>query len=156
MSPPVKFDEEARRRYLEALRLGHGRHWSARHVGVSPRTVARYVAADRAFAEECGTAEEEAAEPVEAKLYEQATAGEPWAVKLWLERRLSARWGAPAQRVEVEHGGTVRHEVEAGPGLARVAALEAQLLERRAALEEAGVIDVESEEVWPENADTPA
>lgn len=135
MTTPVKFNEAAQEEYLTLIRAGHGRHWSARHVGIGPRTVQRLVKADREFAAAVALAEEEASEPVEAKLYEQAEAGEPWAVKMWLERRMQARWGAVPSVVKVE--GEVTHEV--GPGLARVAQLAAQLEERRAALEEAGV-----------------
>lgn len=145
----MKFDDPRQTEYLALVRAGHGRHWSARHVGVSPRTVQRLVAADREFAAAVALAEEEASEPVEAKLYEAAESGEPWAVKMWLERRMQARWGAVPSVVKVE--GEVTHEV--GPGLARVAQLAATLEERRAALVEAGVsearvvLDVESEEV---------
>lgn len=139
---PTKFGPEVRETYLALIRAGHGRLSACRAVGVHPDTMRRFARHSEEFKQAMIDAEEEAAEPVEAKLYEAALAGEPWAVKEWLTKRNRARWGDPAQRVEVEVSGTVA--VEAGPGLeavvGRVAAMQRALVERRAALMESGDI----------------
>jgi transposase-like protein len=146
---PYKFGPDVRLQYLALLRAGHGRINAARSLGISPDTVRRYARASEEFRESVAEAEEEAAEPVEAKLYEAALAGEPWAVTKWLAARMRARWGEETRKVEVQH------VLEAGPGMtaiaARVGALAAELEARRAALEEAGdVIDVTSHRVHRE------
>lgn len=138
-APPPRFDESRRDVYLRLLREGRGRHQAAREVGVDPGTVVRYRAADAAFDEEATRAEEEAAEPVQAKLYEAALDGQPWAVKLWLGRRAQGRaggasWAEESRSVDVRVSGEVEHRVELGPAAARVAELRARLEERQAAL----------------------
>lgn len=143
---PLKFGPEVRTEYLALLRAGHGRLWACRHLGIHPDTMRRFARASEDFRQQVADAEEEAAEPVEAKLYQAALEGEPWAVKEWLTKRSKARWGDESAKLEVTVSGTV--SVEAGPGLAgvigRVAAMQAQLEERRLALEEAGgVVDAE-------------
>ena len=90
---PYKFDEEARGKYLALLSAGHGRFSAARALGVHPDTVRRFSRASSEFRESVIEAEAEAAEPVEAKLYQAALDGEPWAVKEWLSKRSKARWG---------------------------------------------------------------
>jgi hypothetical protein len=103
----------------------------------------RYARASEDFRQAVADAEEEAAEPVEAKLYAAALNGEPWAVKEWLTKRMKARWGETARQVDINVSGTVA--LEAGPGLAAISALAAELEARRAALTEAGdVLDVDS------------
>lgn len=125
--------------YLRLLRTGVGRHSAAAQAGVDPGTVVRYRTADPGFDEAAVRAEEEAAEPVQAKLYEAALDGQPWAVKLWLGRRAQGRaggasWAEEARSVEVSVNGRVEHTVELGPAAARVAELRARLEERTAAL----------------------
>lgn len=145
---PNKFGPEVRERYLDLLRAGHGRLSACRAVGIHPDTMRRFSRHSEEFRAAVADAEEEAAEPVEAKLYEAATAGEPWAVKEWLSKRATARWGDPAHRVQVDVSGTVEHRLEVGPGTAagavaaaRVAALVAELEERRDALAAAGALE---------------
>lgn len=139
---PVRFTEERREAYLALLRQGMGRHESARAVGVDPATVVRYRTADPVYDVAVLRAEEEAAEPVSAKLYEAAKDGQPWAVKLWLSRRSQgkaggASWAEGPQVVEVAVSGSVEVVAELGPAAARVAELRARLEERRSALAEA-------------------
>lgn len=148
---PYKFGPDVRSRYLDLIRAGHGRNSAARAVGINIETMRRYARASEDFRQDLADAEEEAAEPVEAKLYAAALDGEPWAVKEWLTKRMRARWGETARQVDINVSGTVA--VEAGPGLAAISALAAELESRRAALEAAGdVIDVDS---W-EKGETPA
>lgn len=137
---PYKFGPDVRARYLDLLRAGHGRQSACRAIGINIETMRRYARASEEFRQQVADAEEEAAEPVEAKLYAAALNGEPWAVKEWLTKRMRARWGEEARKVDINVSGTV--ELEAGPALRDVAALAAALEERKALL--AGdVIDVE-------------
>lgn len=141
---PYKFGPEQRQRFLDLIRAGMGRQMACRSIGIHPETMRRYSRASQEFRDDLADAEEEAAEPVEAKLYEAAKNGEPWAVKEWLSKRMKARWG-DINRVDINVSGTV--EIEPGPGMtaiaARVAGLQAELAARRAALESAdGVIDL--------------
>lgn len=148
---PYKFGPDVRSRYLDLIRAGHGRNSAARAVGINIETMRRYARASEDFRQELADAEEEAAEPVEAKLYAAALDGEPWAVKEWLTKRMRARWGEVARQVDVNVSGQV--QLEAGPGLVAIEGLARELEQRRAALEAAGdVIDAES---W-EHEETPA
>jgi hypothetical protein len=139
---PTKFGPDVRVRFLDLVRAGHGRHTACRAVGVSPDTFRRFYRADEEFRQAVADAEEEACEPIEAKLYEAAKEGEPWAVKEWLTKRNRARWGETAHKIEVEVTGQV--ELTAGPPVARVAELARMLEERRQVLAEggAGVLDM--------------
>jgi hypothetical protein len=136
---PYKFGPEQRVRFLDLIRAGMGRQSACRAIDIHPETMRRYSRASQEFRDALADAEEEAAEPVEAKLYEAAKNGEPWAVKEWLSKRMKARWGETT-RVDVNVSGTV--EIEPGPGMtaiaARVGALQQELEARRAALVSAG------------------
>ena len=116
---PYKFGPEVRVRFLDLIRAGMGRHAACRAIGIHPDTMRRYSRASQEFRDALSDAEEEAAEPVEAKLYEAAKNGEPWAVKEWLTKRMKARWG-DVQRTEINVTGTV--EIEPGPGMTAIAA----------------------------------
>ncbi|MGH7744422.1 MAG: hypothetical protein ACREQ5_06310 [Candidatus Dormibacteria bacterium] len=130
--------------YLDLIRKGEGLSRAARRLNVDPRTMRDNRKMNPEFDEMVKMAEAEAAEPVEIKLYQAALDGEPWAVRMWLERRSSERWSAPAASVNVN--------VQAGlaPGTERLLALAAQLEARRAMLmpgppDGANVIDVEED-----------
>lgn len=109
--------------YLEHIRLGEGLTRSARKLGLDPKLFRDARKTNPEFDEMVRAAEAEAAEPVETALYLQALQGEPWAVKLWLERRSSERWGPPATTVKVEHG--------LAPQVGRLVELAQRLEERR-------------------------
>lgn len=153
---PLRFTEELRGKYLTLLSAGVGRRESARRVGMSPRQVAAHRQADEEFRADCEEAEASANEPVVHALYEAASRGEPWAVKLWLTNRDSGNW---RERVEVDQkvSGTVNLEA---PGIADVLAL-GQVLEARrlelgagnAEVSEPGVLDADSWEAEAPNAE---
>jgi len=109
--------------YLEWIRKGEGLSRAARLIGVSPASVREARKANLEFDEMVKAAEVEAAEPVEGKLYQAALQGEPWAVKLWLERRSSDRWSPAPQTVKVEHSLT--------PGTEQIVDLAQRLEARR-------------------------
>lgn len=154
---PYKFGPEVRQRYLDLLAAGHGRYSACAAIGIHPETMRRFARASQEFREAVELAEEMAAEPVEAKLYEAAKNGEPWAVKEWLTKRSKARWGETAKQVDINVSGTV--ELEGGPGVraiaGRVAALQAALEERQRVLEAAGGEDI-VDAVVLEDLDPPA
>lgn len=112
--------------YLEWIRKGEGLSRSARRLGLDPKLFRDARRANEEFDEAVRAAEHEAAEPVENKLYEAALQGEPWAVKLWLERRSPERWNAPPIAVNVQHG--------LAPGTEQILALSQRLEERSKAL----------------------
>lgn len=133
---PIKFTRELKDRYLLLLRQGHGRYESARLVGISSGTVLRHVKADGVFRAATAAAELEAIEPIERKLYESARDGEPWAVKMVLERRDPDRWKDTSRAtVQVQHSGTVAHVHLEGPPLSRIESLRQELEQRRHQLE---------------------
>lgn len=118
------------------LRQGHGRYESARLVGISSETVLRHRKGDGKFRAACEDAELQAIEPIEKKLYEAAEEGEPWAVKMVLERRDPERWRDTSKtQVSVLHSGTVAHLHLEGPPTSRIEQLEQQLAQRRRELE---------------------
>lgn len=86
-------DPDLVERYLGEVRTGIPRISAARRVGVTARYVQSYANSNPEFMEALLEAEAEANEPVEAKLYECALAGEDWAIKLWLAKRDAQRWG---------------------------------------------------------------
>ena len=167
---PQRFHEGRRAQYLVLLRKGHGRFKAARKAGVHPSTVKRYVDANPAFKDEIVEAEAEAMEPIEDVLYTKANDGEPWAVKLWLERRNAAKWGEKAQVLHT-HTGSV--EIEPAGVMKAVAALAEQLQQRADQsyhdaplqlgeishvpdpIEEAEVIEPQYERIIPKNAPLP-
>ena len=85
-------DAEKWGRYLGELRTGAGRHRAARSVGVTRKAVEAWLSEHPKEAAAAAEAESEALEAVEDRLWEAAVTGEPWAVKMWLERRAPDRW----------------------------------------------------------------
>ena len=153
---PNKFGPDVRARFLDLIAAGHGRFAACKVIGIHPETMRRFARASPEFIEALNLAEEQAAEPIEAKLYELALGGEPWAVKEWLTKRNKARWGDASRTVDIKVSGTV--ELEGGPGVraiaSRVAELQRVLEERQRVLEIEGgdIIDayvVEDEEGEP-------
>lgn len=112
-------------RYLDLVRSGEGLTKSARRCGLDPRLVRNTRRDNPEFDEMVSMAELEATEPVESELYKAARSGEPWAVKLWLERRNKERWGEPTKTVQVNH------TLDAAPGMERIMELQARLEQRQ-------------------------
>lgn len=152
---PYKFGPDVRARFLDLIRAGHGRFSACKAIGIHPETMRRYARNSPEFQEALAQAEEEACEPVEAKLYELAKAGEPWAVKEWLTKRNKARWGDASKQLDINVSGTV--ELEGGAGVraiaSRVAELQRALEERQRVLEVEGgdIVDAYVIEDHPEH-----
>lgn len=138
----VKFDRDAKLKYVALLAAGHMRREAARVLGVSWRTVADHMQADEEFREEVEEAEAQATETVEKVLFDRAKQGEPWAVKEWLAKRDKQRWGDKVD-VDVTVSGTVDHTIKVDQ--AGIKELAARLERRRLELEpgDPDVIDVD-------------
>lgn len=138
MSRVLTYDEV--QRYLERVRKGEGLNRAARLIGVEPKQIREARKINPEFDDDVKLAEAEATDPVEKSLYGAAVNGEPWAVKLWLERRSSDRWAAVPTTIKVEHG--------LAPGAERILELAQRLALRREMLgltSGEGVLDCEAE-----------
>ena len=102
---------------------GEGLNRAARLIGVDPKAIREARKINPEFDDDILMAEAEATDPVEKSLYGAAVNGEPWAVKLWLERRSNDRWGAIPTTIKVEHG--------LAPGAERILELAQRLALRR-------------------------
>lgn len=88
-------DPERWETFLGLVRTGKTFGSAARTVGMTRAAVAAYLSGRPDRARDFLEAEAEATETIEEVLYEAASAGERWAVTMWLERRDRDRW-APA------------------------------------------------------------
>ena len=96
MSISQRFSHESQLAFIRMLSSGKSRFEAGRALNVSAYSVRQLIKEDQAFREAVLLAEEEASEPVEGVLYACAMEGQPWAVKMWLERRAPSRWGPVA------------------------------------------------------------
>ena len=92
MSISQRFSHESQLAFIRMLSSGKSRFEAGRALNVSAYSVRQLIKEDQAFREAVLLAEEEASEPVEGVLYACAMEGQPWAVKMWLERRAPSRW----------------------------------------------------------------
>lgn len=138
MSRVLSFEEV--QRYIALVRAGEGLTAAARRLNLNPKDIREARKVNPEFNEEVVIAETEAAEPIERELYTAAMNGQPWAIKLWLERRSSDRWGAIPITVKHEHG--------LAPGVEHILELAQRLEMRRDMLgiTEGSIIDVEPED----------
>jgi len=142
----TKFDDAARRKYLDSLRRGNLKFESARKAGVSYRTVERRRDIDDEFRAEESRAMAEAREGVEAVLFDMAQQGDLGAIKMWLTAHDRSTYGEKRQvQVDATPAAVALGQADA---LARVAELHTVLAERRLALEsDDGILELPSEEV---------
>ena len=143
-----KFTPEKQEAYLSDIRKGLRDSTAAKAVGVDTRTPRNFAERNPDFAERLELAHEEAADPVEQKLYDAALDGEPWAVNKWLEAN-SKRWRPKAAKLEIS--GEVIHSIEGAP-LDKLLALQERAIGREEALqltehiEDAEIVEEEEEE----------
>ena len=88
----MRFDADAKARYLDALRRGNTRGAAAASAGVSRRTPELHAASDPAFAEEIDAAEAAAVARVEDALFQKAIEGNVKAILAWLHNRAPEQW----------------------------------------------------------------
>lgn len=130
---PYRFTPDVQEAFLALIRLGNRPFAAARSVGVDPRTAQAFAKKNPDFADRLRLAHHEAAEPIEANLYQAAVEHkEPWAIKMWLAAYNPDQWGAKPQQLQVS--GTVTHELEGTP-LEKLQALQERAFERQDALE---------------------
>lgn len=115
-------------KYLNALVEGKRIGQAAASAGVQRADVYRWRKADPEFAEAEKRAEQAFADTVESVVLESALSGNMPAAFRWLEQRSQERWTPPAKQVEVKQ----TLELEAGPRIERIMALQAKILERQA------------------------
>lgn len=89
--------------FCDLIRNGHLRFDACRQLDVTVSMVQTAYRADPNFRSDLDEALLEATEPVENALYVSAKAGEPWATKMWLERRDKERWGEAPKQIQVTH-----------------------------------------------------
>ncbi len=144
MASPVKFTAAKREEYLGYLREGSLKFAAAGRAGIGYRTIQRYRAADPEFKELEDLAMQEAVEGVERVVYDLAMAGDLKAADMWLKAHAKSRYGANATVTVDATASAV--ELSRNEALARLAAAQEKIEDRRRALEES-IIDVESEEL---------
>ncbi len=118
--------------YFACLLQGMGYGAAATMAGITPGVLRRLRRDDEEFIEAEAATEMLAASPIEDKLHQAALNGEPWAIKMWLERRVPERW-APNSTSTVKHEMSGTIQVTAGQAEMEIAKLQEKLLERRAA-----------------------
>jgi hypothetical protein len=140
----VRFDEEARRTYLDSLRSGNLKYESARLAGVSYRTIQRRRTDDPEFVEEERHALAEAREGVEKVLFDMARQGDLGAIKEWLKAHDRSTYGD--KQVHEIDATPAALELSQNEALGRIADLQRTIEERKRnlALDEGVVLDVES------------
>lgn len=141
---PYKFNAEKREEYLSYLRNGMLKHAAAKRAGIGYRTIQRYRAADPEFKEWENLAIAEAIGAVEQVVYDLALGGDLKAAEMVLKAYNRAYH--PQTRVELDATDNAV-ELSRNQALERLAAAHEKMAERRAALVEAEVIDVDSEEL---------
>ena len=139
---PRRFDKHARKTWLLLIADGMPKMAAAKEVGFTWETVRSHLNNDPDFYAEYEYARVAASEPVEMVLREAAMAGDPWAVKMWLESHIKDVY-SPKQVIEVNQHHTV--EIDAGNAREEIEKLQARLQERKQVAIEAGsgVIDAE-------------
>lgn len=137
---PYKFNEEKREEYLGYLRGGLLKFAAAKKAGIGYRTIQRYRAADPNFKELEGLAIMEAVGNVEQVVYDLALGGDLKAADMVLKAYNRAY--SPTARVEIDATDNAV-ELSRNDAIARLAAAQEKLEDRRKALEE-NVIDVEA------------
>jgi len=148
------FTPDRQAEYLAALARGMRRSEAAAAAEINVSTVAAYRKKDPAFAAAETEAETQASEVIESALWDLARGGHLTAIMFWLQNRAPDRWRDMRQISKtVKHEGTVTHELEAGPAMARIAQLQATLSERAALRSglELGPPVIEAEVVEPED-----
>lgn len=120
-------------------RIGMLGNEAARHCGTSFRTVQREMERDPEFAKEVMYARGEAREKVEQVLLSAALAGEPWAVKKWLESHDRETYGKFEKHEVVQKTTT---ELEVGERLAKITEMKERLA-IAAAAEEREAVELE-------------
>jgi hypothetical protein len=125
------FTPDKQAEYLSSLARGMRRGEAAAAADINTATVNSYRKKDPAFGAAEVEAETQASEVIESALWELARGGHLTAIMFWLQNRAPSRW-QDMRRVQktVTHEGTVTHELEAGPAMERIAALQARLQDR--------------------------
>lgn len=135
----AKFTDEKREEYLRLRRMGKGHYTTCRTIGIGEAAVRTYLRLNPEFGQEVTAAEHEFLEGIEDVLFEKAKDGEFGPIKEVLSKRNREKWGDD-KTVNVNHTGRI--EIEAGPAMARIAALQ-ERLEARALTQGDVVIDAE-------------
>ena len=137
------FTADQRYKFVLAIAGGADRATAARECGIGFAVVQKAITADAGLREAVETAEAEKWSLAEKGLHKALESEEPWAIRLVLKESASLRdrWKPAAEKVTLE--------IDAGPGVERLAALQATLEERRRALQTGEVIDLDSEETAP-------
>jgi len=94
-------NRELRDRFLDLIRLGHGRYDAAKAVGIIPETYRLYYKGNADFRDEVEAAVEASVEPIMKALHEDAKAGDISAAKLWLQHNAPAAKVAD-QKIDVQ------------------------------------------------------
>ncbi|MEE9125346.1 MAG: hypothetical protein V3U14_12785 [candidate division NC10 bacterium] len=132
--PNTKFNEAARKRYLDSLRGGTLKIDSAKKAGVSYKTVIRRRDADTEFRELEELALMEAREIIESVIFELGRAGDLKAGLAYLAAHDRSTWG---NKTTIEVDATpAAVEMSQNDALARIAELKGIAEGRRLALEE--------------------
>lgn len=116
--------------YFTLVQQGVGFAKAAKSAGIGPAVLKRYRRDDPDFREMEEASESVVVSRIESKLLEAADNGEPWAIKMFLERRAPERWAATTTAtVKHEVSGTI--ELTAAKAEEQIAAITARLIERR-------------------------
>lgn len=134
------FTADQRYAFVLAVAGGADRATAARECGVGFAVVQKAMIADAGLREAVETAEAEKWSLAEKGLHTALENEEPWAIRLVLKESAGLRdkWKPAAEKVTLE--------IDAGPGVERLAMLQATLEDRRRALQSGQVIDLDSEE----------
>lgn len=137
------FTADQRYAFVVAIAGGADRATAAKECGIGFAVAQKAITADAGLREAVETAEAEKWSLAEKGLHKALEAEEPWAIRLVLKEATSLRdkWKPAAEKVTLE--------IDAGPGVERLAMLQATLEERRRALETGLVLDLPSEETAP-------
>lgn len=125
MAPPRKLTDAEKTIFLRMTASGVLGNAAAQHCGTTLRTVQREMERDPEFAEDVAAARDAAKERVEEVLYTAALAGEPWAVKKWLEAHDRETYGKQETTINIEHKTTT--ELEIGERLAGITQMKERL-----------------------------
>lgn len=129
-------------KFFKLIEKGARPSEACKQAGVTMNGYYTKMREDPEFKERMVQAEAIASEPIEEAVKEAAIGGNVQAQKLWLEKRSPDRWPSD-KRLTVENKQTL--ELEAGPRLARILALQDRLA-NRLELADPNIIDVEVED----------
>jgi len=130
-----KFTDDVRARYLDLLKLGFGRTIAATTVGLTSRSVSRYINSHPDFLEEVQDAEQHVIDRAQKVMIDLMDQGEFSATKLILERLDRNKWSDSQRTLKVEVEGAITHEMVNSKSVNEaLEVIEAEIENRRLAL----------------------